>query len=235
MSPPTFDTWFMTRLAQLTAGRPLLDLIVNAGIEIHVFGGIWYAAALFLLWTDATRLHQRQVHARIVIILHASFLAMAIGALAGTLIAWTPPIHRPELGAFYSRFEPNYNANSFPSVSTSVYFAVASGIYPLRRRMGIFLYGTAGLFVGLPRVYVGAHYPTDVVGGFVVGLAAYWLAARFSMRWLTARVVSVPDTHQSWRQVLFHVVLFGWIFEIGTGFHEVLWLTGAIEHYLASG
>jgi undecaprenyl-diphosphatase len=34
------------------------------------------------------------------------------------------------------------------------------------------------LLIGLSRIYLGAHYPTDVMGGFLVGAVWLWLAIR---------------------------------------------------------
>jgi glycosyltransferase 2 family protein len=58
----------------------------------------------------------------------------------------------------------------FVSGHTAVTFALASaavGFVP--RRVRPVMFGTAG-FVGLSRVYVGAHLPADVVGGAGLGL-----------------------------------------------------------------
>jgi undecaprenyl-diphosphatase len=233
MMPPAFDTWFMARLGEATIHRPVLDLMVDGGIQTHILGGIWYAATLFLLWTDATRRHETRAHLRIVTILHASLLAIVIAALVGMVISWIPPTQHPELDRFYSRFGTNYNASSFPSQSTSVYTAVASGIVSLRRRTGLVLGLVAVCLVGLPRVYVGGHYPTDVGAGFLIGIVAYWLAATFLEGPLASRVTRVLDTRRSWRQTVGILVVFVWIFELGTGFHEVVWVNGAIRHYLS--
>ena len=39
----------------------------------------------------------------------------------------------------------------------------------------------AGL-ICISRVYVGAHYPTDVIGGVVVGLLCGWLAEKIALK-----------------------------------------------------
>ncbi len=67
---------------------------------------------------------------------------------------------------------------SFPSGHAGACFAVASVLFLcLPRRLGIPALVTAGL-ISFSRLYVGAHYPTDVLGGMVIGCLTGWAACR---------------------------------------------------------
>ena len=57
---------------------------------------------------------------------------------------------------------------SFPSDHTSLAFALATILYMNNRKWGIAAYVLA-LFIGIGRIYVGVHYPTDILGCIVVG------------------------------------------------------------------
>ena len=67
---------------------------------------------------------------------------------------------------------------SFPSGHAGACFAVASVMFLcLPRRFGIGALVTAGL-ISFSRLYVGAHYPTDVLGGMLIGCITGWAACR---------------------------------------------------------
>lgn len=57
---------------------------------------------------------------------------------------------------------------SFPSGHTSVSFAFAAALRPLGRRPRCAAFAFACL-MGLSRLYLGVHYPTDVVCGALLG------------------------------------------------------------------
>ena len=71
---------------------------------------------------------------------------------------------------------------SFPSGHTCASIGAALAMYPfLERKWGIPLVILAVL-ISLSRLYVGVHYPTDVLGGAVVGAFAAWGAVRIVKR-----------------------------------------------------
>ena len=71
---------------------------------------------------------------------------------------------------------------SFPSGHTCASIGAALAMYPfLERKWGIPLVILAVL-ISLSRLYVGVHYPTDVLGGAVVGVLAAWGAVRIVKR-----------------------------------------------------
>jgi len=67
---------------------------------------------------------------------------------------------------FYRPTDP-----SFPSNTAVTAFAFASGIWLGNRRVGYFLLLPAFL-VSFARVFIGVHFPFDVLGGALIGIAA---------------------------------------------------------------
>jgi undecaprenyl-diphosphatase len=59
--------------------------------------------------------------------------------------------------------------SSFPSGHTSTSFACAYVISRLAPRLTVYVYVLATL-IGCSRIYVGVHYPIDVLAGAVLGL-----------------------------------------------------------------
>ncbi len=78
------------------------------------------------------------------------------------------------------------HGTSFPSSHTAIAFAVAIALLPfLPRPIGVMAIGYAVL-VGWSRMYLGVHYPLDVLGGAGIGIAlggaAVLIAGRFAAR-----------------------------------------------------
>ncbi|MEV6481658.1 phosphatase PAP2 family protein [Streptomyces sp. NPDC051576] len=73
---------------------------------------------------------------------------------------------------------------SFVSDHATITMAMGVALFVANRRFG--LVGIAlALFEGFCRVYMGVHYPTDVIGGFALGTAVALLLSPVAMALLT--------------------------------------------------
>lgn len=61
-------------------------------------------------------------------------------------------------------------AYSFPSGHSIFIFGMATGVFFVNRRYGYWLYALSFL-VGIGRVAAGVHYPSDILGGAILGIA----------------------------------------------------------------
>jgi undecaprenyl-diphosphatase len=92
---------------------------------------------------------------------------------------------------------------SFPSDHASAAFGIAFAVFFFDRVAGS-LFLVAATLIGVGRVFVGAHYPGDVLAGCLVGLASAILVVRVARPLLTACVrlverVTDPLVAPAWR------------------------------------
>jgi len=64
---------------------------------------------------------------------------------------------------------------SFPSDTSTVFFALAAVIFVENRLVGLFCLLWVAVIIAVPRVIFGWHYPTDIVGSLVLGPACVLL------------------------------------------------------------
>ncbi|MGD0794753.1 MAG: phosphatase PAP2 family protein [Dehalococcoidales bacterium] len=75
--------------------------------------------------------------------------------------------------------------SSFPSNLASVLFAIVWPVFIKNKRYGSVLLGVA-LLAGFGRIYIGVHYPLDIVGGAAFGAVGALLA--FGAIWLISPI-----------------------------------------------
>lgn len=73
--------------------------------------------------------------------------------------------------------------DSFPSGHASFFFALATALYFFNKKLGFWFFVGAFL-ISLARVYVGVHYPTDILAGAVVGIFSGWLIWRIFKKYM---------------------------------------------------
>ncbi|MGW0395233.1 phosphatase PAP2 family protein [Streptomyces sp. NPDC003042] len=89
---------------------------------------------------------------------------------------------------------------SFVSDHTTLAMALGVGVFLANRRLGLVGIGLA-LTEGLCRVYLGVHYPTDVIGGLALGTAVVLLLAPLATALLTPVVRAVARSPRAGRLV----------------------------------
>lgn len=103
---------------------------------------------------------------KLVLLMIAAFLVSSL-----TVIAVKDLVHRerPYQVLDVRQLIPEENNKSFPSNHAQLSFALSTIVFYFYRRTGLVLF-LLSLLIGMGRIYVGVHYPSDVLGGAVIGV-----------------------------------------------------------------
>lgn len=132
-------------------------------------------------------------------------------------IAWpAPSLIQPFRALYPDYFWNEGNPNCFPSHSTLIYLIVAAGFWPLKKWLSTLLMLWVLVGISLPRMYVGGHYPIDILAAILLTAVALLVTRRICT---TARV-SALITHIISKKILLELFLFLWLFELAEGFRS---------------
>jgi undecaprenyl-diphosphatase len=101
-------------------------------------------------------------------------LAILIGRMAQNHLPMRlRPIHNPEIDfvtpyEFLEKMLGDWS--SFPSDHAVLFFAVSTAIWSKDRILGMFCFAWSLVVICFPRIYLGFHYPSDILAGIVLGI-----------------------------------------------------------------
>lgn len=78
---------------------------------------------------------------------------------------------------------------SFPSGHASFFFALSTGVYLYNKKLGIVFY-LVSLLMGVARIFIGVHWPSDILGGAVLGILVALLVEAGIRRFVAVRIPS---------------------------------------------
>jgi undecaprenyl-diphosphatase len=115
--------------------------------------------------------------------------ALAASRLISFLVPFrVRPLYVPELHLrLASGLDPQtlINWNSFPSDHAVLFFCFATGLAFVSRKIGAIAFVYVSVFIAMPRIFLGLHYPTDILAGALLGMGAARVAA---FQWNTLRI-----------------------------------------------
>lgn len=150
---------------------PLLNYVMIFITSLGNGGLIWIVAALFLIFQNKNMLKREGFTIAV---------ALIIFSVLGLLIL-KPIIARPRpfvaQGVDILIKEPM--GFSFPSGHTGSSFAAASVIYFYNKKRGLLALILATL-IAFSRMYLFVHYPSDIVGGLILGIISSRIAIKIT-------------------------------------------------------
>jgi undecaprenyl-diphosphatase len=189
------------------------DYLICAAVGSNLFKGVVVLTAFWWAWFRAPENRaEQEIRPPRDILLYTILMCVPAVLIARLMALYLPfrarPIHNPALHlklAFTLSPDTFHTWSSFPCDHAVLFFALATGFFLISRRLGWLTFLFAAVCIMLPRVYVGIHYPSDVLAGALLGVAVASTARIVNLR----RVVNWPAQHLlAYSPGLFYASLF---------------------------
>jgi len=208
-----FDAGILMLVNSLAQRSPAFDQVVAELAENHMFKGVVMCSLLWWVWFRHDSAGEERIRRQLLATVVGAFLSVFVArVMAKALPFRTRPLHDASLD-FVAPFgvPPRMldGWSAFPSDHAALFFAIAAGLWFANRRLGAMALAYATLFIALPRVYEGFHYPSDLLAGGLIGV----VAAGVCNRWLAPS----PLAHR----------VLGWSHTQPGPFHAALFLVTA--------
>ncbi|MDO5862061.1 MAG: phosphatase PAP2 family protein [Thermoplasmata archaeon] len=162
-------------LEWLQGASPALDNVMIGITIVSTYAAVWLIIAFLM---TCSREHRKAGYAVIVSVAVAWILTdFVIKPMVGR--------ERPYEVTGFEILVSAASTSSFPSGHTAFSFAAATAIFIHNRRWGIPALVFAAL-VGISRMYLYMHWPTDVLAGALIGIAVAYLCVWFMSRYIPA-------------------------------------------------
>ena len=195
---------------------PFWDALFHDFDTYFTFSGVILIALIWSCWFSKASV---QIRARILVAIVASVGAGIVSRfLQHHVRSHIRPYYHPAIH-FHPPAMPAmpFNTwNCFPSDHAAVFSGLAIAIYLARPRLGMF--AAAWLVViECSRIYMGAHYPSDLVGGAALAAVSVWASQAPSLIAVGRRVAGWERSSPA----LFYMSAFFITYQIATLFLDV--------------
>lgn len=150
-----------------TMHTPLITKIMKAASKLGDAGFIWILLAAVLLMIPKTR--------KVGILVSVALLldVLTCNVILKPLIARTRPYDVNTAVELLIRAPQDY---SFPSGHTAASFAAAAALWFADKKKLAIPALVLAVLIAFSRMYFYVHYPTDVLGGAILGMVCGWLS-----------------------------------------------------------
>lgn len=212
------NSWILDRLISHLA----LDF--KWAIPLCIFWVLWFQPA-------QDQLARRQ---RLLVVIFAVMLSLVVNRAISVLMPFrVRPMETPGIGYRLPLFEERFHFldfepwSSFPSDQATFFFVFATGFWLFSQKLGIAMAAYSILIV-LSRIYLGTHFPSDILAGSLLGVAMMLVMDRESFRNATIPLLALEKSKPAY----FNAALFFVLLEMGTGFMNVRDIGRSFIHLL---
>ena len=221
---------FITR--NISHSHSFYEIILYISENNLLKGGVLILIIWHLWFKNTDLLPARRIN--IIATLSSVFVAIIISKV---ITALAPFRNRPILShevTFFS-FETDTSdidrLSSFPSDHAALFISLAMGIFFVSKRAGIFALLYTCLVILAPRVYLGYHYPTDIIAGGVIGVVVgvIFNKWKFILNRVSKTVITFSEKFPHWFYSLFFLISF----EIAVMFKDVREFGGFLRYFFS--
>lgn len=227
-----FDAAIVTSLNSLAGRSANFDSAIAFLGSSELLKGAVFVAVLWWYWfRGGSPAVIQQTREHLISALIAGLFGIVVArALALMLPFRVRPRFAPELhfvavknaGAWFVDW------SGFPSDHAVLFAALACGVSYISKRIGVVAFLYLIVAVALPRMYLGYHYPTDVIAGLAIGAL---IAYGFNLTPLREKLAA-PIMHWEQRSASsFYVALFLLSYQITTMFSSLREIALAAVHF----
>ena len=171
------DISITLKLNAIAASSPSLSRFVYFITNNGLFQGGVFMAAVWWLWFEGEADPEKRKRNQQIII--GILVGCLLGVFATRVLTHALPFRTRPIFATELHLAPLFqlpadldHKTSFPSDHATLFFALATGFFFRSRWLGTWALLYATLVVGFPRVFLGYHYPSDILVGGLVGVGA---------------------------------------------------------------
>jgi undecaprenyl-diphosphatase len=212
---------------------PILRYLVNedlpkGGIVMAVFWGLWFKRE-----KDDKVLREKREFLFFAFV--ASISAVLLGRFMALCVPFrVRPMQNPQFNFPFPYTAPGdtpHSWNSYPSDHAILFSCLAVCLLMVSRPIGIWAVFHTLFVICLPRIYMGYHYPSDIVAGIVVGVGLALIGSSAKVRkWVARPGLLWLERYPAF----FYAFAFLWTYEVTELFRTLLNFESFIHHSVAA-
>jgi undecaprenyl-diphosphatase len=197
----------------------------------HLFKGGVMIAMLWYTWFMQDDIENDRKRMYLVATILAAIFGMVISR---SLTAILPFHQRPlfDITLHYFDFPMEKygfdKLSSFPSDHAVLFISLATGLFLVSRKIGLIAFAYVLLVILFPRIYLGYHWPSDIIAGGILGagITTFFIKSEWIINLISKFTMPVLNK----RPALFYAILFLVTYQIADMFDASRAFAGFVKH-----